>query len=138
MRLSLVRLKLRLYLLLTVVYLVVGALGAFLLHTFVPQDHYEFFPEIGVFYWIAGLLLNYAFDHCRSNNPDKLLNVYMFGKVLKFVATVFLLLIYVLLGGENKVAFGIALMGNFIIFSILEVYIYYLYNKRLNRRKMRV
>ncbi|MCD8263871.1 MAG: hypothetical protein LUD02_06675 [Tannerellaceae bacterium] len=65
------------------------------------------------------------------------MNVYMLGKVIKFVATLFLLVLYVMLGGEAKIAFGISLMGNFIIFSILEIYIYYLYNKRLNRRKMK-
>lgn len=128
------KLKARLFLLLAAVYILVGLLSGVLFHYLIPEEYFASFPIIGVFYFVTGMIFNFVLDRSRNKHPDRLLNVFMLGKTTKFIITILFLILYVQFRPEIKLEFSISLMGYYFIYSMLEIYIYYLYNKSLIRR----
>lgn len=124
-------LKLKLFLLVTVVYTVVDILGGILLGFFLPEDYFGLYPAISVFYWIMGLVLTFGLDSRKDTNADRLMNLFMTVKGVKFLLTILFLMLYVTYDPEVKMQFSVTLMCNYFIYSFLEMYIYFLYNKRL-------
>jgi len=118
---------------LCLVYLVVALCSGLFFYYILPQQYYAIFPGISLFFGISGLLLNWRLSRVRMTDPDRLFNVFMVGRMWKFVATLAFLFLYVIFDKENKVVFGISLMLNYILYSALEIYILYLYHKRIHR-----
>lgn len=130
-----IKLKVRLFLLVTVVYTVVGLLGEVALEFLLPPAYYGLFPAISIFYLIMGLILTFSLDHFRKTSPDRLLHIFMLMKMIKFFCTILFLLFYVTREPEVKMQFSITLMCNYFIYTALEIYIYYLYNKKITVNK---
>jgi hypothetical protein len=107
----------------------VGLLSGMIFYFFISQYYFNFYPAIIAFYWIGGVILNAILARSHDTKPDKLLNIYMMGRMIKFLLTIIFLLVYVLCATENRVPFAIALMSNFFIYTGLEIFIYYLYTK---------
>lgn len=129
-RKSKIWLTLRLTIIVTTVYTLVGVAAWALFKFIIPQQHFGYFPSIGIFFLANGLLLNYVLNATKNSHPKHLLNVYMLSRVIKLMLTVIFLLFYVKLVGESNVAFAITLMAFYIVYMILELYIYFLYEKR--------
>jgi hypothetical protein len=123
------QLILKMFLLLSAVYLAIGLVSGLIFYFFMPHYYFKLYPAIVVFYWISGVLLNFLLEKNRHKKPDVVLNVYMMGRMIKFLFTIVFLLIYVLSGGPYKGPFAIVLMCNYFIYTGLELYIYYLYTK---------
>jgi F0F1-type ATP synthase assembly protein I len=125
------------YFLLATVYVVVALVSGLVSYYLDPFDFYAVFPAISIFYWVTGILLNYALDRCRYQ-PNKLLSVFMVGRTVKFVLTIIFLAVGVHVLSVEKVPFAITLMCNYFLYTGLEVYLYYRYStwhsKRLNSR----
>jgi len=126
-----IKLKVKLFILVVTVYTAIGILGEIILGFLIPEEYFGLYPAISVFYLIMGLILTYSLDRCRKTNPDKLMNVFMLTKTIKFLATIVFLMVYVTHNPEVKMQFSISLMCNYFIYSILEMYIYFLYNKKI-------
>jgi hypothetical protein len=107
----------------------VGLLSGVIFYFFLSPYYFHFYPAIIAFYWIGGVILNTILARSHSKKPDRLLNIYMMGRMIKFLLTIIFLLVYVLCTSENRVPFAIALMANFFIYTGLEIFIYYLYTK---------
>lgn len=133
MDVSHIKLKIKLFILVTVVYTAIGILGEIILGFFIPEEYFGLYPVISIFYWILGLFLTFTLDRCRKTNPDKLMNVFMLGKTIKFLCTIVFLMVYVSHHPEVKMQFSISLMCNYFIYSFLEMYIYYLYDKKITQ-----
>jgi len=128
-----IKLKIKLFILVIVVYAGVGTLGGVVLGLFIPEDYFGLYPAISVFYLIMGLILTFSLDRCRKANPDKLMNVFMTIKGIKFLLTILFLMLYVTYDPEVKMQFSVTLMCNYFIYSFLEMYIYFLYNKKISQ-----
>ncbi len=128
------KLKVQLFILVTTVYTAVGIMGGIILEFLIPVDYFGVYPAISVFYLALGLILTYSLDRIKDTHPDKLMHVFMLTKMVKFVLTLVFLVLYVTHEPEVKMPFSISLMCNYFIYSFLEIYIYYLYNKRLTYR----
>ncbi|MDH6358018.1 hypothetical protein [Parabacteroides sp. PF5-9] len=124
-------LKLKLFVLVTVVYAGVGSLGGVLLEFIISKDYFGIYPTISIFYWIMGLVLTFGLNRLRKTNPDRLLHYFMTVKAAKFVLTILFLMLYVAYNPEVKMQFSVTLMCNYFIYSFLEMYIYFLYNKKI-------
>jgi len=131
MNISHVKLKIKLFILVIVVYTAIGILGEIFLGFLLPEEYFGLFPAISIFYLVMGLILTFSLDHFRKTNPDKLMNIFMLMKTIKFLCTVLFLMLYVTYEPEVKMQFSVSLMCNYFIYSILEMYIYFLYNKKM-------
>jgi len=120
------------FLLITVVYITAGFLGGLLFYTLCPGFFFPNYYVIIVFYWIIGVITNYLLDNASRTRLDKLLSIYMMSRVIKFLLMILFLALFIklVIDYAHRVPFVIALMGNYLLYTFLELYIYYLYNKR--------
>ncbi|MDF9828750.1 hypothetical protein [Parabacteroides sp. PF5-6] len=130
-----IKLKVKLFVLVAVVYTLVGLLGEVVLEYLLPQEYFGLFPAISIFYLVMGLILTFSLDHFRKTSPDKLMHIFMLMKMIKFFCTILFLLFYVTREPEVKMQFSITLMCNYFIYTFLEMYIYFLYNKKITVNK---
>lgn len=128
-----IKLKIKLFILVSVVYVGVGILGGVVLGLFIPEDYFGLYPAISIFYLVMGWILTFSMHRCRKTNPDKVMHVFMTVKAVKFVFTILFLMLYVTHDPEVKMQFSVTLMCNYFIYSFLEMYIYFLYNKKITR-----
>lgn len=133
MNFSHIKLKVKLFILVVTVYTAIGIIGGIILSLLLPQEYFGLYPAISIFYLVMGLILTYSLDRYRHTNQDKLMNIFMLMKGIKFVCTILFLFIYVSHEPEVKMQFSISLMCNYFIYSFLEMYIYYLYNKKITQ-----
>jgi len=124
-------LKLKLFILVTIIYAIGGAIGGVLLGLFIPEDYFGLYPTISILYWVLGLILTFGLDHRKRTNPDRLMNYFMLIKAIKFLLTILYLMLYVTYDPDVKMQFSVTLMCNYFIYSLLEMYIFNLYNKKL-------
>ena len=131
----LLKLKLKIFILLIITYLTVGLVSTVIFSFLLPENYFHAYPAIGLFYLVTGVLLNMSLNRARWEKPDKLLNIYMMGRMIKFVLTiVFLLVGGAMLGpGPERKTFALSLICNYFVYTGLELYIYYQYNKRITR-----
>ena len=131
MKKSLLKIHLKIYLVLTLVYLALTIVSLLAFYFLAPKQYFMIYPAINIFFWILGIALNYYMNHVRVGHPDRLLNSYMMCRVIKFFLTLILLVIGVLIARWDRASFSIALICNYFIYSILDVYTFHLYNKRI-------
>ncbi len=138
MRKSFLKVQIKIYLILTLCYLAVAVLSGLLLWWLTPLNYYSgAFPLIDVFYFLCGIAMNYFLNRTYYRNPDKLLNVYMFFRFGQFILTLVFLVVGLMVFNYPRLPFVIALLANYFIYTALEVYIYYRYNKRITTGKWR-
>ena len=111
-------------------YLVLGALSTAVFKWLLPEYYFEIYPAIVILYWAYGMVLNGVLSRKRFENPEKMTNTFMIFRIVKLALTVLILVIGVNFVGENKMSFGISIAANYLIYMVLELYIYYMYNKR--------
>ncbi|WP_106831826.1 hypothetical protein [Parabacteroides pacaensis] len=130
MQLTQFSLRIRLLLLLTVIYTSVGVILGVGLKLFLPWLYFAHFPLIPLFYLITGVILNFVLDQCRSKRPERLINAFMIMRMVKLILTVAFLAIYDKFIGEHRIKFAITLVLFYVIYMSLESYLFYLYEKR--------
>ena len=130
-----VKLGVKILLLLSATYIAVGIVTEVVYYFLVPARYFELYPAIGVFYFVMGLISFYSLVHHRNTSQTHLLNVYMFGRMVKLFLTILFLLIYIFLFDPHKKAFALTMFANYIVFSGLELYIYSLFIRRLTKHE---
>ncbi len=124
------KLRLKIFIKLTLVYAVIAVAGAALFKWAFPEQWFGSYPWIVAFYWVLGMALNHVLGHTRFSHPERMINVFMIFRAAKLMTTIIFLMITIHYMGDKKVAFAISMMVNYITFTVMELYIYYLYNKR--------
>ncbi len=122
-------------LLLVAIYGGVGIVLGVILRLAVPGLYFSHFPLIPLFYLVTGVVLNFALDAIRSKHPDRLVNMFMFMRMVKLVLTVAFLGIYDRFIGEDKMKFALTLVLFYLIYMSLESYLFYLYEKRRKKHE---
>ncbi len=135
MRKLILKLRLRMLLLLTLTYIGVALVSILIFWFFTPPEYFRVYPAIDVFYWLCGVGMTYFLDLKRANHPDKLLSVFMTFRGIKFLLTIALLIVGIKVFDMPRVTFAISLMCNYFVYSALELYIYFRYNKRITTGK---
>lgn len=125
------KLKLIIYFQLTLVYIAVAFASIGVFYFVTPQQYFAVYPSIDVFYWLFGMILTFFLDRSRMQHPDKLLNVFMMCRIIKFICIVVFLIIGIRVMGLNRTTFTVSLMSNYFVYSAMEIYIYYRFNKRI-------
>lgn len=129
------RLGIRLLLLLTAIYTSVGVLLGVILKLLAPQLYFSYFPLIPLFYLVTGVILNFVLDECRTKRPEKLVNVFLTMRVIKLLLTVAFLAVYDKFIGEHRIRFALTLVLFYFIYTSLESYFFYLYEKRRKKHE---
>lgn len=129
-------LKARLILALTGYGLLVGAGIAFVLHEYFPGLSWNWFLGIFIFFLaLESVIINLVVNNSK-NEDKKLVNVYMFTKVLKIILSLVFVLIYFIVERTNNIkSFVIVFIAFYLLFLIAETYLLTKVEKRIKSEK---
>lgn len=122
------------YLAVTLIYLAVALVSILLFSYTVPSKYFMVYPFIYVFFWFCGIALTYFLDRARKRGADKLTGIYMLFRMIRLLALLIILMIGIKVMDLERAPFIVALMSSYLIYSVLEIYIFYRFNKRINER----
>lgn len=128
-----VKFKVKILITLILSYTAIGVVSWAVFYLLIPQYYFDFYPVIGIFYWVSGVILNYSLDRYCVKRPSKMLNAYMMIRLIKFLLTIAFLFVGVKFAKAPTAPFAISLMCNYFMYTALELYIYNAYNKQIAR-----
>ena len=135
MRSRKLKLGIKVLLLLCVTYIAVAIATETVYYFLVPTAYFELYPAIGTFYLIMGIISFCTLVYHRNTSQTHLLNVYMFGRMVKLFSTIFFLIFYIYAFDPHKKAFALTMLAYYIVFSGLELYIYSLFIRRMTKHE---
>lgn len=121
------------FLVLTLLILVIGWSGWWLITTYFPSDFFVGYAILPVSYYIAGLLLIQVLYKVDKTKPLKLARTYLVMHLLKFVVFGALAFVFILgLGVKTKV-FILTYAVFYLVFIAFETLSYYSVEKHLKK-----
>ena len=125
------KLQSTLFYLLSLVYLAAGVLCSLIVYSVWDVHYFTFFYCILFFFFLTGIINNFIIDRTIRKKPDKLLTVYMALRMAKFLLTIIFLSVFevFILDDIHKLPFAIASLGNYLLYTSLELFTFNLYYK---------
>lgn len=121
--------------LLTLFTVLIGGVGAFILHEAFPGHYFGGYPFIPIYFYFFGLFSIYMFDVCRYHAPQKMLLLYLGIKVLKMLLSILLVLIYCIIVGKGNKVFLLTFMIFYMSYLIYETWFLFSFEINLKRKK---
>lgn len=131
------RLKLiaKLILLVTVIILLVTLILGSVIYYIWPENYFQWFPAIPVFFWVYGVGLAIGLEKTHTEKPESVTMTYMVARGIKIFLTILFIGIYAWFIKTNIKPFGLTTLAFYIIILVIETYVYYVYEKRRKKRK---
>lgn len=114
------RTKGNLIVLLTLFSLVTGWIGAFVVNKAFPEEHFDAYPFIPVYFYLFGMLNIYVLDVCRQRASRSLVLVHLALKVARILASIIFMVIYCLVVREEIRVFLLTFIVFYLIFLMYE------------------
>lgn len=119
-----VKLRKKILLILTVVMVIIGFGGEFLLSNSLSAFSFAAYAILPVFFYLLGIAEAFILTGIKKEEGKKLVNKYMLMRVVKILVSLFLLLIYWLVDKTDLRNFAVAFILYYMIFLIMETYFY--------------
>lgn len=121
---------------LTLITVLLGTAGALVLHFFDPGHYFGGYPLIPVYFFLYGVFYIYMFDACRRHAPQRMVMLFLGMKVMKFIISVLLLILYCVAVPDSAVAFMLTFVAFYLSYLIYESWFFFVYewNKRLKKK----
>ncbi len=120
----------------TIIILVIGWGGWFLLQRATPEMNICWYPYLPVTFWAMGMILTTVLEKINKDNPRKLVNIYMLLKLSKLV---FIMIMILILFFNTTKDVRLILLGFFAvyytIYLLLEFYTFYITEKKIKQHK---
>lgn len=133
-----IRLIFRLLLLMTAINLVVVLLLGSLFYYIWPENYFNWFPAIPIFFWLIGLGMAISLELTHTEKPDSVTMTYMVTRGAKLLLTVGFIGFYAWFVHTDIKQFGLTTLVFYITFLVIETYVFYLYEKRRAKRKCKI
>lgn len=118
---------------LTLVGAVLTAVTALVYHLFIPERYFLWFPAIPVFFYLFGLFYIAMFEFARSQG--NIIMAYMVCKVLKFILSICVMLIYGFAVRHEVLAFIATFAAFYFAFLIFETQFFLTFEAELKKQK---
>ena len=121
---------------LTLFTLLLSVAGALILHYLEPGHYFGGYPLIPVYFFLYGVFYIYMFDACRRHAPQRMVMLFLGMKMMKFIISMFLLIIYCVAFPDSAVAFMLTFVLFYLGYLIYESWFFFVYewNKRLKKK----
>ncbi|MEA4936950.1 MAG: hypothetical protein VB102_09945 [Paludibacter sp.] len=119
-----VQLNKKLIVIYTIIVLIAGWGGWWLLNDIIHLTNMELYPAIPVFFYLMGISTIMILTHINRENNRKVVNVYMILKLVKFLLAAIAVLVLFLVAEENKKALLLTFASYYFLYIICEVYIF--------------
>lgn len=114
--------------------IVSGCIGVGLSH-FLPTFNWNWFVGLATFYLIIESLVVSLVEKCSQKKDKKqLVNMYMLTKVIKVIASLIFVTVYVLTVKENIKAFVAVFILFYLLYLIAETFIFMKIEKRIKEK----
>ncbi len=100
---------------------IVALIGAILFTTFLNAYYLPVFPYLLVFVVTISILVHYILIRAAIKNPQKFYTNYLITFGIKFFGYLLLIVIYFFVIKQNLIAFSMAVIFLYVIFSFYEV-----------------
>lgn len=109
---------------------------AWLLLTFAwPDAYFNAFPLIPAFFWVVGLGMAVSLEATHTEKPDAVTMTYMMARGVKLLLTALFVGVYAWFVHTDMKTFGLTTLVFYMVFLVLESYVFYLYELRRNKRR---
>ena len=105
-------------------YPVVGIAVGLVLYEYFPMHYFSLYPVIPSYFSILGTILFCALLYYRKNKPEKIINVYMIMRGVKFLLTIGTILLFVSIADNYKYEFSITTVGFYFFYIFIETYLF--------------
>ena len=119
----------------TIFLLIIGWSGWIALKQLYPFMNLNWYPYIPISFFVMGSALLIVLEKINKDNPLRLVNIYMLLKVAKIVIVVSMILLYNFVIKTNMRLFLYVLGIYYIIYSVIEYYVFYLTEKKIRQNK---
>ena len=105
-------------------YPVVGIAVGLVLYEYFPMHYFSLYPVIPSYFSILGTILFCALLYYRKNKPEKIVNVYMIMRGVKFLLTIGTILLFVTIYEDFEYEFSITTVGFYFFYIFIETYLF--------------
>lgn len=105
-------------------YPVVGFAVGYVLYEYFPMHYFSLYPVIPSYFSILGTILFCALLYYRKNKPEKIVNVYMIMRGVKFLLTIGTILLFVTIYEDFEYEFSITTVGFYFFYIFIETYLF--------------
>jgi len=105
-------------------YPVVGIAVGLVLYEYFPMHYFSLYPVIPSYFSILGTILFCALLYYRKNKPEKIINVYMIMRGVKFLLTIGTILLFVTIYEDFEYEFSITTVGFYFFYIFIETYLF--------------
>lgn len=127
--------KTKLYTAITSYGMIVGAgVGAFLYYLFPTYYPQWYFGIVFFFLFIEIALMSFVISSSEKVSSQKMVNVYMLAKVIKVLASLLFITLYALIIKENIKSFVLIFMVFYLLYLIIESFIFSKIEQRLKEK----
>jgi len=103
-----------------------------------PDSYFQAFPIIPVFFWLVGIGMAVSLEMTRTEKPDAVTMTYMVARGIKLLLTAIFIGFYAWFVHTDLKQFGLTTLAFYMIYLVLETYVFYLYEKRRNKRRRKL
>lgn len=134
MSMSITKRKFLVYL--TFITVLAGVAGALVLHYVDPGHYFGGYPLVPVYFFLYGVFYIYMFDACRRHAPQRMVMLFMGMKVMKFILSVFMLIVYCVVVPDSAVTFLLTFVAFYLIYLMYESWFFFVFewNKKLKKK----
>lgn len=112
-------------LLITIISIVVGFIGYFVVFFLFPERYFETYPFIPIFFYSYALISGYQLKRKELNsNKSGTLKVFLINKVIKVVLSLLILFIYILTCKETAKMFSLVFIAFYFVFLIYDTWFF--------------
>ena len=105
-------------------YPVVGFAVGYVLYEYFPMHYFSLYPVIPGYFSVLGAILFCALLYYRKKNPEKIDNVYMIMRGVKFLLTIGTILLFVTIYEDFEYEFSITTVGFYFFYIFIETYLF--------------
>ncbi len=95
-----------------------------------PENFFEWFIPIPVFFYITGLAMAVALELTPTIKPNSLTFTYMIARGAKILLATLFIGIYAWVVHKNVKEFGFTTLGFYIFYIVIDTWFFYIYEKR--------
>lgn len=132
------KLIIKLLLIVTAINIVVASVVGTISYFIWPDDFFNWFPAIPVFFWFTGVCMTLSMEFTPVEKPNALTFTYMVARGLKILLATAFIGIYAWVVHTNVKQFGFTTLGFYIIFLVIDTLIFYKYEKRRKKKRIEI
>lgn len=114
---------------LAILTLVLGWLGAGILHYVLPGLYFEGYPYILVYFFLFGIFEISVFDACRRYDSKKMVMFYLAIKTIKIIFSTFFAIIYCIVVSKEAKMFLLTFIVYYLIYLVHDTWFFFNYEK---------